>query len=130
MRYKVSNEHAFTQYSQCCPFFRAVISEKGIVPPGTLGRFLAAYGWNTNTDDLEQITVSRLQEDGSIAEQKVNFAAIAKAGDAAKDFALQWGDVIEIPPAFAVTSGSDSLEEKARAENNAAVVKFLAACRT
>lgn len=107
--------NANTQHFQ--PFFRAVIPGNGIVPAETMGRFVASYGADLAKDDLAHLTVYRLDQDRKLQELKVDFVAIATAGDSAKDFALQWGDVVEIPPR----------ENSAREADQVAVSKFIEA---
>lgn len=117
--------HVFTQSgAQYRPFFRTVISAEGVVPPGSLGRFLSVARWNVNADDLSAITVFRVGEGGKIAEHKVDFFAIIRSGDVTKDFALQWGDVVEIPPAEDLSPGADPATGKARIEIQEAAFEF------
>lgn len=110
-----SSNVASTQHFH--PFFRAVIPGNGIVPAETMGRFVASYGADLAKDDLAHLTVYRLDQERKLQEVKVDFVAITTAGDSAKDFALQWGDVVEIPPR----------ETSAREADQVAVSKFIQA---
>jgi ankyrin repeat protein len=120
-----SNFNFFAQNQHFRPFFRAVISEKGIVPPGTLGRFLAVSGLTSEINDLTSLVIYRLDADRKLQELKVDFAAIANTGDAAQDIPLQWGDVVEIPPARPVARDTDSQAEAVSRQRSEAVAGFI-----
>jgi len=107
------------------PFFRAVILEKGIVPPGTLGRLLAVSGFTSERDDLTSLVIYRLDAGRKLQELKVDFAAIANTGDAAQDIPLQWGDVVEIPPGRPLARGTDSQAETVSRQRSEAIAGFI-----
>lgn len=62
-----------------------------------LSQLLETAGGITQTADLANVRVSRLQSDGSRQEMAVNLLALIKDGDLAQDMTLRDGDSIFIP---------------------------------